>query len=159
MMVSKPGQVASKTYSRSSGRQLVSNLGSGPASKSKARNSASSSTTRGRKDTRTHCKIRWAHSLMLSWISCKVRSYVQSSVAGNSSREREIRRGGQARRISNWQATKLNLYCVYQRSSSCIPVLMPYIPSAFCGSVSMTMALSCTRHLRMPGSEPTMNVT
>jgi hypothetical protein len=24
------------------------------------------------------------------------------------------------RRISNWQATKMNLYCVYQRTSSCI---------------------------------------
>ena len=136
-----------RASSGSTGRQPGRNVGITPALKSNARNSASSSTRRGRDATATHWKIRCANSQFASLISCNVRSYVPSKLSGNSSKACRIRDDRERRRNSNWQYTQRNLYQRYQQLSWDIIPFRPHIPSAFFVSTSMTSSLSSGLHL------------
>jgi len=78
-------------YAGSSSRQSSRSVGVESVSKSNARNSASSSTRSGREAAATHWKSLCAYSQFCLPISSNVRSYVSSSVSGNSSRARRIR--------------------------------------------------------------------
>jgi hypothetical protein len=93
----------------SSSRQSSRYFGIGPALKSNARNSASSSTRSGGETTETHWRSRCADSQSAALISLSVRSYVPYSVLGNTSSACRIRSGGQLLRYSSWQYTHLNL--------------------------------------------------
>src|SRR6266852_8701058 len=77
-------QIDNTSFSGSSERQSTRNSGVDPASKSNARNSASSCGLSGREAAATHWKRRRAYSQFCSSISSKVRAYVASSVVGNS---------------------------------------------------------------------------
>ena len=93
----------------SSRRQSLRYVGICPTLKSKARNSANSSTRSGRKTTATQCRSRRANSRFVPSISSNVRSYVASRVDGNSSSACRIRPGRHLARYSSWQCTHLNL--------------------------------------------------
>src|SRR5579863_266716 len=93
-MDSRLEHVDNTAYTGSSRRNFSSNFGIGLTSKSKARKSASSSTRSGREATATHWNRRWAYS-QFDLISRNVRSYVSSSVSGNSARARRRRAGTQ----------------------------------------------------------------
>src|SRR6266851_3132757 len=95
---SKVEHVDSTASRGSSKRQSSRNSGIGPALKSNARNSASSSTRNGRGATETHKRSRRANSQFVSLISRNERSYVPSSDPGNSSRACWIHPGRQSPR-------------------------------------------------------------
>jgi hypothetical protein len=85
----------------SSSRQSSRNVGVDAVSKSNARNSASSSTRSGREAAATHWNSLCAYFQLRLPISSNVRSYVSSSVSGNSSRARRMRCRRQCRRYSS----------------------------------------------------------
>src|SRR6266581_5051297 len=97
-------------FSGSSSRQSSWSTGIDSVSKSNARNSASSRNRSGREAAATHWKSRCANSQFCFPISSNIRSYVSSSVFGNSSRARRMRCRRQCRRDSSWQYTHLNLH-------------------------------------------------
>ena len=101
--------VDSTACSGFSRRCSLRNLGIGPALKSNARNSASSLAQSGRAATATHWNSHHANSRSVALISSNVRSYVPSSVPGNSSRACGMRPGMQSPRYSSWQFTHRNL--------------------------------------------------
>src|SRR6266852_4353190 len=82
---SKLEHVDNTACTGSSGRHSARNVGVDSSSKLNARNSASSLTRSGRDATATHWNSRCANSQFWSPISSKMRAYVSSSVAGNSS--------------------------------------------------------------------------
>jgi hypothetical protein len=135
--------------SGSSGRQSASNLGFSPSSKSNARNSASSSTRRGRGATVMHWKSRCAYTQFSSSISSNVRSYVPSKVPGNSSSARRMRPGRQRRSLSSWQNTHRNLYGGFSSSSEHRTGGTPHIPLAPSTSPLITSSFSSCFHLRV----------
>src|SRR6266571_377054 len=132
----------------SSGRQSASKLGLSP-SRSNARNSASSSTRRGREATAMHWKRRCAYAQFCSSMSSNVRSYVASRVPGNSSRARRMRPGRQRRKLSSWQNTHRNLYDVLNSHSEHEADEMSHIPLTPSVSLLMTSSFSSCFHLRM----------
>ncbi len=71
--------------------------------------SASSSTRSGRIAATMHWKSRCAFRHSLSGMSCKIRSYVSSRLAGNSFRASRILEDMHRRRLSSWKYTHLNL--------------------------------------------------
>src|SRR6266702_5815896 len=135
--------------SGSSGRQPPSNLGLSSSSRSNARNSASSSTRRGREATVMHWKRRCAYVQFSSSISSNVRSYIASRVPGNSSRARRMRPGRQRRKLSSWQNTHRNLYDVLNSHSEHEADEMSHIPLTPSVSLLMTSSFSSCFHLRM----------
>ena len=110
-MASRLEQVDCTAHTGSSGRQSSRSVGvdSVSYSYSKARNSASSSTRSGRVAAVTHWKSRCAYSQLCLSICFNVRSYVSSSVSGNSLRARGMCCRRQCRRYSSWQNAHLNL--------------------------------------------------
>jgi hypothetical protein len=101
--------VDSTASSGSSRRQSSRKFGISPALKSNARNSATSSTVSGRGTTATHRSSRRANSRFALLISRNVRSYVASSVSGNSSSACRIHPGRHLLRYSSWQCAHRNL--------------------------------------------------
>ena len=100
-IASKLEHVDSTACAGSSSRQSSRSVGVDSASKSNARNSASSSTRSGREAAATHWKSRCAYSQFCFPISSNVRSYVSSSVSGNSLRAGRMRCRRQCRRKSS----------------------------------------------------------
>ena len=121
-------------------------------------NSASSSTRSGREAAATHWKNWCAHSQFCWPISSNIRSYVSSSVSGNSSRARRMRCRRQCRRYSSWQNAHRNLHHRRKRVLRWTGKSLSYIPSAFLVSTSMTSSLSALLHARILGSELTTNL-
>ena len=146
-MASRLEQVDNRASSGSTGRQPGRNVGIVSVLKSNARNSASSSTRRGRDATAIHWNIRWANSRFASLMSCNVRSYVPSKLSGNSSKACRMRWGRVRRRNSSWQNTQRNLYQRHELASWDIVPCRSHIPSALFVSTSTTSSLSSGLHL------------
>ena len=142
MIVIKLEQVDSMACSWSSHRQSSFNVGRPPedAVKSNTSSSASSSTRSDRTATVRHCNRRCALSFWAWFIPFNIRSYVSSSVSGNSFRYWRRFGGKQCCSTSNWQNTHRNLYGDVRTYNT-------HIPSGLSVSVSITRFLSSALHL------------
>src|SRR5258707_59857 len=124
-----------------------------PASKSNARRSASSSTPSGRETAVTHRSSRRANSQFVFLISRNARSYVASSVDGNSSRARRIHPGRHPARYSSWQCTHRNLRCVYECREEIQYKNALHPVCSFCQNINHKLLVH-----RCPSSHPSVRV-